>query len=174
MTSVRILRRVLTPENHLAVPTEARQRSKKDVELIEARLNPKADVPSSVRKIAAPACVPMTLALTTNEATSTVASSPAAATPPATSAPACPRPDLSPSLEPLSPERYRLQFTISRDAQEKLRRVQNLLCREVPDGDPAVIFERALDLLVRDIEKKKLGGVPRPRAARPTTAGSRI
>ena len=63
-----------------------------------------------------------------------------------------------PQIRPLTPERYRLQFTVSKETHAKLRHVQDLLCREIPDGDPAVIFERALDLLAREIEKKKLDG----------------
>jgi hypothetical protein len=47
--------------------------------------------------------------------------------------------------------------------QEKLRRLQTLLRREIPDGDPAVIFDRALTLLLEKVEKKKLGAATRPR-----------
>jgi hypothetical protein len=54
-----------------------------------------------------------------------------------------------------------------------LRRVQDLLCREIPDGDPAVIFERALDLLVNDVEKKKLAATAKPGPPRATKNGSR-
>jgi hypothetical protein len=50
VTTVRLLRPVLKPENHLAVLQEARRRSKKEVELIVRRLDPKPDAPSTIRK----------------------------------------------------------------------------------------------------------------------------
>jgi len=76
-------------------------------------------------------------------------------------------------IAPLSPERYRLQFTVSKETHDELRHVQNLLCREIPDGDPAAIFERALHLLVHDIEKKKLGATTKGRPPRGSKSGSR-
>ena len=35
--------------------------------------------------------------------------------------------------------------------------------REIPDGDPAVLFERGLDLLLAAVEGRKLGKTRRPR-----------
>jgi hypothetical protein len=66
-----------------------------------------------------------------------------------------------------------VQFTVSAETHDNLRRAQNLLCREIPSGDPAAIFERALDLLLQDVERKKLAAVTRPRPARATREGSR-
>ena len=51
--------------------------------------------------------------------------------------------------------------------------MQDLLCREIPDGDPAKIFERALDLLERDVEKRKLAATTTPRPPRGAKEGSR-
>jgi len=71
-----------------------------------------------------------------------------------------------------APERYRVQFTIGRETHDKLRRLQALLRREVPDGDPGVLFDRALSLLLERTEKARLGAASRPRAAiRPGTDG---
>jgi hypothetical protein len=167
VTTVRILRPVLTPENHLAVLTEARRRSKKEVEVILRRLDPKPDVPSTIRKLPAPVPTPAPLPLiaTLPQEEGGPAPSPAVAPPSA--------PVHRPVIAPLAPERYRLQFTVSRETHDKLRRVQNLLCREIPDGDPAAIFERALDLLLHGVEKKKLAATTKPRAPRGTKDGSR-
>jgi hypothetical protein len=41
-----------------------------------------------------------------------------------------------PEVAPLAPERYRVQFTIGEHTEKKLRRLQELLKREIPDGDP--------------------------------------
>ena len=162
ITTVRILRSVLTDENHLAVLTEARRRSKKEVEVIAARLDPKPDVPSTIRKLPAPPSMPApTLPLEEQ----------GPAPPPPVAPP--PPPVHRPLISLLTPERYRVQFTVQKETHDKLRRVQDLLCREIPDGDPAAIFDRALDLLLHDVEKKKLAATNRPRAPRGTKDGSR-
>jgi hypothetical protein len=74
-----------------------------------------------------------------------------------------------PIIETTSPERYRVQFTIGKQSHDRLRRVQALLRREIPDGDPGAIFDRALTLLLEKVEKAKLGAAakPRPRPIRP-------
>jgi hypothetical protein len=56
-----------------------------------------------------------------------------------------------------------VQFTIGQEAHEKLRRLQALLRREIPDGDPGAIFDRALTVLLEKVEKTKLGAAARPR-----------
>lgn len=76
-------------------------------------------------------------------------------------------------VTPLAPERYKVQFTVSRDTHDKLRRAQDLLRHSIPNGDPAAIFDRALTLLLADLEHAKLAATVRPRAARPTASGSR-
>jgi hypothetical protein len=71
-----------------------------------------------------------------------------------------------PIVRALAPERYRVQFTIGQEAHDNLRRVQALLRREIPNGDPGAIFERALALLREEVEKCKLGIAANPRGAR--------
>src|SRR6266487_2516415 len=51
LTSVRILRPHLTPENHEAVLARASGRSRREIEALVAELAPRPDVPSSVRKL---------------------------------------------------------------------------------------------------------------------------
>jgi hypothetical protein len=188
VTTVRILRGALTAENHLAVLTEARRRSKKDVELIEARLNPKSDAPSTIRRVVVtvPGVVraPQPAATVSGAGTHEsmfkpfAADRPAAAAqcvgPAATSSDA-PGPPPAPAQPPAPAtiERYRVQLSISKGTHDKLRRLQELLCREVPDGDPAVLFDRALDALLNDVEKKKLAAAAKPRTPRGTRDGSR-
>jgi hypothetical protein len=55
-----------------------------------------------------------------------------------------------------------VQFTIGRETYEKLRRVQDLLRHRLPSGDPAAIFDRAITLLLEDLEKKKESGASAP------------
>src|SRR5437667_1742085 len=51
LTSVRILRPHLTPENHAAVLARACGRSRREIEALVAELAPRPDVPPSVRKL---------------------------------------------------------------------------------------------------------------------------
>jgi hypothetical protein len=76
-------------------------------------------------------------------------------------------------VAPLAPERYTVQFTVSRETHDKLRRVQDLLRHSIPDGDPATIFDCALTLLLTDLERTKLAQTDRPRPPRASTSGSR-
>jgi len=178
LTSVRMLRPHLTPENHEAVLTRASGRSRRQIEALVAELAPRPDVPSSVRKLPtgtpAPAPIPAPAPTLMPAAASPVPRAEAATlAPPHPPPPISPPPPLPttrrPIIETTSPERYRVQFTIGRESHEKLRRVQALLRREIPDGDPAAIFDRALSLLLEKVEKAKLGAAakPRPRAIRP-------
>ena len=54
LTTVTLLGRHLTAENHAALLESARHKSKADVEMLVATLHPQPDVPSSVRKVPAP------------------------------------------------------------------------------------------------------------------------
>jgi hypothetical protein len=68
-----------------------------------------------------------------------------------------------PVVVPLAPERYKVQMTIGAETLSKLRRAQDLLRHQVPDGDLSVVFDRALTLLVTELERKKCAIVNRPR-----------
>ena len=163
LTTVRVLRPVLTEANHLALLAEAKHRSKPEVEIIARRVQPLPDVPSSIRKLATPAPV-----------VAAPSSPPFQNGAPPVSTPApVPAPAPRPVVAPLAPERYRVQFTVSKETHDKLRQVQDLLRREIRDGDPAVIFDRALTLLLREVERKKKAATPRPRRSRGTKDGSR-
>jgi hypothetical protein len=172
LTSVRILRPHLTPENHEAVLARACGRSRRQIEALIAELAPRPDVPSSVRKLptATPAPTLLPAATATPMATRVEAAALASPepAPPVICSPLSPT-TRRPIIETTSPERYRVQFTIGKESHDKLRRVQALLRREIPDGDPGTIFDRALTLLLEKVEKAKLGAAtkPRPRPIRP-------
>ena len=75
-------------------------------------------------------------------------------------------------MKPSAPERYHVHLTIGELTKNKLRHAQTLLRREIPDGDLEPIFDRALDLLVADLERTMLGAVKRPRAGRSIRPGT--
>jgi 5-methylcytosine-specific restriction endonuclease McrA len=51
--------------------------------------------------------------------------------------------------------------------------VQALGRHVIPSGDPAAIFDRALTLLLQDLERRRCAAVTSPRAARERVGGSR-
>ena len=86
--------------------------------------------------------------------------------------PTAPPPTRRPIIENTSPERYRVQFTIGKESHDRLRRLQSLLRREIPNGDAGAIVERALLLLLAKVESTKVGATKNPRpspAIRPGT-----
>jgi len=93
--------------------------------------------------------------------------------PPEIPAAAPERPTHRPAITSLAPERYRVQFTIGAATHEKLRRAQELLRREIPDGDPGAIFDRALALLLEDVARRKLAETAKPRPRQRTRTRSR-
>jgi 5-methylcytosine-specific restriction endonuclease McrA len=164
LTTIRLLAPHLTPENHEAVLAEATGMRRRQVDKLVARLAPKPDVPSSFRKLPAPspASAPA-VTLTTSDSTPSLGVVSAAVIPSAALPP--PRP---PVIEARSPQRYRVQFTVGEETEDQLRRLQDLLRAEIPDGDPGVIFARALPLLLREVEKRKFSATDRPRGGEPT------
>jgi hypothetical protein len=125
MTTVRLLERVLTPENHSELLAAVRHKGKREVEAIVAAIDPSP-----------------------------------------------PDEDYA-VLRPVGPDRYRIEFTAPLSLYEKLRHAQDLLGHSVPVGEPAAIFERALDVLLTKLERTKGGSVSRTRRPRPLRPWSR-
>ena len=173
----------LTVANHEAALSRASGRSRREIEALVAELAPRPDVPTSVRKLPAPAVrsIPAPAVSTTESTTSNAvpaSPSPASASPssacissdrstPLFEAPASMPPRHRLVIEATSPERYRVQFTLGKEGHDRLRRLQELLRREIPNGDAAAIVDRALILLLAQVEKAKLGATAKPRPIRP-------
>lgn len=176
LTAVCLLAPVLTPQNHRELLNEARHESKRDVEQIVVRVRPQPAVPSTVRKLpprqSAAQPAPTVIAALGNQSHADERPEPIGPSE-LNVRPVPPPPARRPVVRPLAPEIYKVQFTLSREGHEKLQRVQDLLRHTLPSGDPAVIFERALTLLLEDVEKKKLASTSRPRDARRCSPGSR-
>jgi len=173
LSTVRLLAPHLRRDNHDRLLAEASGRSKREVETLVARISPRPDVPALVRKLpgpAQPAYLPAGPTVAATGLVFAVAAPEASADPPAAG-------QTTPAhrgvVAPLAPERYRVQFTVGRETHEKLRRVQDLLRREIPDGDPGAIFDRALTLLLEDIARKKIAATSKPLPGRATDDRSR-
>ncbi len=176
LTTIKLLSPHLTETNHAAVLDEARHKSKREIEHMVAALRPRPDVPSVIRKL--PETKPIegagtiqVAAVVAQAADSGPSSNPMVGdTRPISPAEAGREPT---AVKPLAPERYKIQFTVNRETYDDLRRAQDLLRHVVPDGDPAVIFERALKLLVRELSRARIGAVERPRPLRAKTGSTR-
>ena len=68
-----------------------------------------------------------------------------------------------PSIEPLSPARYRVQFTASAGFRDKLERLAALMRSSVPDGDLAVIIEQAVTEKLERLEARRFAKTNAPR-----------
>jgi hypothetical protein len=181
LTTVRVLAGVLTAENHAAILREASGKTKDECSEIKARLDPKPAVATTIQRLPVSAAIPAAslfgnsgseqspTGLTTSAAPVATAASSVETRVTGTPPPSRPRP----VLEPLAPELYKVQFTVDKATYDRLRRIQDLMRREIPTGDAAVIFARALVLLEQRAEKKAFSATTRPRTPRGTKPGSR-
>ena len=172
LTGVKLLGPHLTPENHRRILESARWKSKFAIGEIVARLAPQPDVPTMVAPIPEFAVVPQPAVPTS------VASAPApseSGTPnPEPSSVALPSPAARPAvLTPLSPERYKLQLTISAETLQKLRRAKDMLGHVVPAGDDDAVLNRALTVLLDKLAREKFAQTDRPRPGRPRNPRAR-
>ncbi len=186
LTTICLIGPHLTPSNCSELLAAVRHKSKREVERLVASLAPKPEVPASVRKVPVRAATEpqggvtqtaawpsLNSAIGAPQATPSLAAECSDGPPPEMPAAMTPRPARPSVVAPLAPERYKIQFTASRDLHDKLRRAQDLLRHAVPDGDVAAIFDRALTLLVEDLERRKLAAAARPRPPRSLTSESR-
>jgi 5-methylcytosine-specific restriction endonuclease McrA len=207
ITAVSLLRPHLTGGNHMQLLAEARHKTKRQVEVLVARLAPRPDAPPLIRRMPTPAPAEPSPVSMSGEAlvspsaaasvgaddearpVSAMSESGALATPgleppaslgPRTTAPPAAAndegreinrpPSQRPTITPLAPERYLLKLTVSGETHAKLRQAQDLLRHSIPDGDPAAVIDRALTLLVDQLERRKLAKVRRPAQQRQSVA----
>src|SRR4051812_18248265 len=152
LTGLRLLARCLTEQNHRDLLAEAAGKSKRQIEEIVARLDPRPPVPDSFRK--RPVGKQVTLEMT----------SPGAA-------PSAPPRVQRAVVAPLSEDTFTVQFTASRALRDKFRRAQDLLRHRLPSGEIAAIFDKALDSLIEKIEKERFAAVGKPRTEATEVAG---
>jgi HNH endonuclease len=189
MTTVLILGPCLTEENHQELLAASRHQNKEEVEKLAVEVRPRPDVPSVIRKLpdlgtgsADPGSLEIALgsgdglgsleigvgigagAAPLPVARATLQPEPLAGP---ISAPVRPVPSQRPVVSPLSPERYKIQFTANAETCRKLRQLQELLRHQVPNGDIAAIVDRGLTLLLEQVKREKLAQVKRPRKKAP-------
>jgi hypothetical protein len=78
-----------------------------------------------------------------------------------------------PVIAPLAPKSYRVQFTASEETHNLLRRAQNLLRHQIPNGDVGEVMAKALRLPVKQLEKDKVAATDHPRGRQTSAPRSR-
>lgn len=163
LTTVGLLASHLTEANCDEVLAAATGRSKREVEALVAALAPRPDAPASIRRVPERKMVgaatrvgvreePRAAVLPSADGAEPVAAVQVEQPPTAPAA----RPAV---IRPLTPARYYLQLTVSADTERKLRRLQDLMRRENPSGDPAAIVDQALTLLLAQVERKRFAAL---------------
>jgi 5-methylcytosine-specific restriction endonuclease McrA len=181
LTTVALLRPHLTIANHEQLLTAARHCSKREVEHQIACLAPKPAAKALIRRLAATtseqnAASPNVLASQRPVAISAappaevlasvlLAQSPSRAIPLAAAEPRA-------QVAALASDRYLLRVTLAAETIARLRRAQELMRHTIPDGNPAAIIDKALSLLVAQLERTKLAHARRPRAGSSRTSAS--
>jgi 5-methylcytosine-specific restriction endonuclease McrA len=74
-----------------------------------------------------------------------------------------PKPDAPAKIRQLSGERFKVEFTASAELRDKLELCRDLMSHVNPSRDLAVVIERAVDLLLSDLERSRLKRTKRPR-----------
>jgi hypothetical protein len=73
----------------------------------------------------------------------------------------------------VAPGRVRLHVTISEETFHNLRRAQELLRHAVPSGDLDQVLDRAVTVLIADLERRRFAATDSPRAPRSLASTSR-
>ncbi len=157
----------LTCENRERLLERATHRSKRQIEELIAAIAPRPDVPAVMRKIPERRTLPTAGHLVVPERGESlgqgqvptielfldgVAALAASASP------------VSPSVvQPLSPGRYRVQFTASAEFHQKLERLRALMGSKAMDGDLAVVIEEAVTEKLERLEARRFARTRAPR-----------
>ena len=170
LTAVSLLAPHLTGENHRDLLDAARHRSKRDIEEMVAALRRPAAAPAARARI-----VPLPVAArngTVDRSTGLAlfepgaraeaqVVAPAAGSESAAAAAAAAPATAAPCLSITPATTYRLHVTIPRRTLDRLERARELMRHQIPGGDTASILDRALELLVDHLERRKFAALKR-------------
>jgi len=165
LSGVRLLAPHLTPENADELLLLVRYKKKSEIERILTQRFPLASSPRIIQSIrpiptapvgvSAPGRIDGGLGLFQESSTGM------------TAGPATPEPP-----HPVD-ERYFLQLTVAKSTHDKLRRAQLLLSHAIPSGNVEQVLDRALDLLLAQLEKRKYAASNQPRQRPPAQTSAR-
>ena len=155
LSAVVLLAPYLTAENADELLAAAADKSKSEIERLLAERFPQPDIPAHVQQLRElpPQLSPGIVGPSSPHGPGRVGGS-----------------SQRPRVTSLSPQRFGLQLTMSQSTHDKLRHAQELLSHQIPSGDVAQVFDRALDALIEKLEKRKCARARRPRPSkRPST-----
>ena len=171
LTAIAKLAPHLTPANRDALLVRATHRSKRQIEEQIAAIAPRPDVPATVRKLPEKGSLPPDRLVAPDGGDGPILElSPdptlelrpdgvaAVGTKPGQDPPPSP-----PVVQPLSPGRYKVQFTASGELQRKLERLQALMGSSGRDGDLAAVIEQAVTEKLERLETRRVGRTKAPR-----------
>jgi hypothetical protein len=168
VTGVRLIAPALTSENVEELMALAAHRSKPEIERLLARRFGRPEPPTATIVRAPEFQAPRVTELTPGRLPAALDFPPELVPERVASSPneLVPERVVEPAATP--EEHFRVHLTIGRKTHDKLRYAQELLGHSVPSGDVALIFDRALDALIAQVERRKFGAARKPRAARPS------
>jgi hypothetical protein len=143
LTAIAKLAPHLTRENRDGLLERAAHRSKRQIEEQIAEISPQPDVPVVVRKLPESRTPPV------------FELRPDGVAAPAVAAPASPV--SPPVVQPLSPGRYKLQFTATAEFHHKLERLRALMGSKGLNGDLAAVIEQAVTEKLERLEASRFG-----------------
>ena len=166
LTALLLLRRHLTEESFDELVTAASGKGKGEIEALLAARAPRPDVFATITELPASDGVPASLLPAGTGAhlpapAQATSAAPSLATATVTSA----------RIEPLSSSRHRLELTISSETRAKLERVRDLLGHRIPDGNLEAVFDCALDAILLQLERTRLGKTTQTPRAKTSSAG---
>ncbi|MGH7730219.1 MAG: HNH endonuclease, partial [Candidatus Eiseniibacteriota bacterium] len=169
LTSVLLVSPWLTHGNAGELVAEASHKTKREVETLLARHFPRSELPAWVEELGSGPAAPDAELVPERVGTDSRLK-----TQPAEASPASVFLENRSRVKAVSAQSYGLQLSMTRGAHDKLRYVQGLLGHEIPSGDLAAVVERALDMAIGVLEKRKFAATTRPRrGARRPSEGSR-
>ena len=155
LSAVVLLAPYLTAENADELLAAAAHKSKSEIERLLAERFPQPDIPAHVQQLRElpPQLSPGIVGPSSPHGPGRVGGS-----------------SQRPRVTSLSPQRFGLQLTMSQSTHDKLRHAQELLSHQIPSGDVADVFDRALDALIEKLEKRKCARATHPLpGGRPST-----
>ena len=180
-TTILMLKPFLLSHTAPALIQEAMGKTKRQVEKLLAAKFPQPDVPMLLQAWTQPSAMsePAQVApanAAAPEALSTNLVAPARVVPSSMSPAATLMVPLAQRarVAALSPDRNALQVTIDDETVELFEKAKDLLSHALPDKDAGAVLKRALQCLVRDLERRKFAQVEHPRAADRATNGPRV
>ena len=163
LTAIAMLAPHITAENRDTLLIRAIHRTKPQIEELIAELDPQPDAPTVMRKLPSRPIL--------QQHPDGVESPVCERRPDGVEAPGfelrpdavAPRDRTPAVIQPLSPGRYKVQFTVSAELHDKLQRLKALMRSKAPDGDLAAIIEEAVTEKLERLEAKRFAKVKAPR-----------